>query len=140
MRALPRYVFGVLCGVLANLRIAAVVLSLLMRGRGRQVRALTIGVVGILIGLMANVLTANAELTLLAEPVGAQIRPMVQMAAPFAGGALGLCGAAVALVAVREEGTRWLGVAGLILGLSPFPLGLILFLYALRHRHLVLLP
>ena len=67
-------------------RIALVVLSHLMRGRGRRVRALTIGVAGILIGLMANVLTANAELTLLAEPVGARIRPMVQTAAPFAGG------------------------------------------------------
>jgi hypothetical protein len=43
-------------------------------------------------------------------------------------------------VAVREPGTRWAGVVGLFLGLSPLPLGVVLLRYVQGIRHLVFLP
>jgi hypothetical protein len=107
---------------------------------GRRRRAVTIGVLGILIGLMANGLVAEVTLSLLAQPVGARIRPMGQAAALFYSALVGLCGGAVSLVAVREPGTRWAGVVGLFLGLSPLPLGVVLLRYVQGIRHLVFLP
>jgi hypothetical protein len=106
---------------------------------GRRTRAMTIGILGILIGLGANVLTANAVLSLLAEPVGARIRMVLGPTLVY-GALLGVCGGAVSLVAVRQEGTRWAGVTGLVLGLSPFPLSLFLFRYVQGLKHLVFLP
>ena len=42
--------------------------------------------------------------------------------------------------AVRQEGTRRTGVIGLVLGLSPLPLGLFLMRYVAELRHLNFLP
>ena len=99
-----------------------------------------IAVLGVVIGLMANMLTTTAVLTLLAEPVGARIRPMGLVNAPCAGALFGLCGGTVSLMAAREPETRWAGVAGLVLGVLPFPLGLVLLRYVLEIKQLVLLP
>jgi hypothetical protein len=98
------------------------------------------GIVGLIIGLMANSVTAYAALSLLAEPDGARIRPMGEAVMFFFGALIGLCGAVFSFQAVRQEGTRWAGVIGLIMGLSSFPLGFFLTKYVIGLRHLVFLP
>jgi hypothetical protein len=107
---------------------------------GRRMRAIAIGGIGILIGLTANALVSTAALSLLAEPDGARIRPMGQAAALIQGALFGTCGSVISLVAVRQEATRLAGIAGLVLGLTPFPLGLVLLRYVVQLRHLELLP
>ena len=99
-----------------------------------------IGVVSILIGLMANAFAASVASSHLAEPVGASIRPMTDPAVILFATLLGACGAALASIPARERPTRWIGVAGLALGLAPLPLGLVLVRIVIRLRHLTLLP
>jgi hypothetical protein len=107
---------------------------------GRRRRVITIGLVGVLIGLVANAITASAALSLFDEPVGARIRPMGQALMFFCGALVGLCGAVVSFQAVRQDGSRWAGAIGLVLGLSPFPLGSFLIRYVQELRHLDFLP
>jgi cbb3-type cytochrome oxidase subunit 1 len=107
---------------------------------GRRMRAQAIGVVGLLIGLIANLLVTAPALSLLSEPVGARVRPMGEAAALFQAALLGAFGSVISFVAVRRQGTRWSGVAGLILGLTPLPLGVVLLRYVIQLRHLVDLP
>lgn len=107
---------------------------------GRRVRAITVAVLGLVIGLMANVVAAGAALSLLAEPEGARVRPMAEAAAVFCGAALGLLGGVLSLASVGQKGTRLAGLAGLILALSPLPLGLLLIRFVSGLRHLVFLP
>jgi hypothetical protein len=111
------------------------------RGKSwRRRRALAIGVMGILLGLVANGLTVSAALSLLAEPLGARLRPMAQEVTLMYGALVGLCGGVVAFLAVREEGTRWEGIVGLILAVSPLPLGVAFSMWFERVRQLVILP
>ncbi len=101
---------------------------------------MTIGIAGVLIGFAANAIAANAALSLLGEPAGARIRPMGEALMILNGALVGFCGAVVSFLAVRQEGTRWAGVVGLVLGLSPFPLGSFLMRYVQELRHLNFLP
>ena len=111
------------------------------RGRSaRRMRAMAIGALGILTGIGANTLVASAALSLLAEPVGASIRAMPQALALAQGTLVGLCGGVVAFLAVREKRTRWAGIIGLILAVSPLPLGVTLSMWVLKTRHLIILP
>jgi hypothetical protein len=107
---------------------------------GRRGRAITIGILGILIGAMAHTLTVNVALSLLAQPFGARIRIMGEATVPIYAALIGVCGGAVSLMAVRQAGTRGLGIIGLVPNLLPFPLGVILIRYVVQLRHLVDLP
>jgi hypothetical protein len=103
-------------------------------------REILIGVVGILIAMWANAIPATAALFLLNYPDGDRIRPMGEASSVFAGGLLGLISAAVAFIAVRQPGTRWLGAIGLVLSLTPFPLGVIILRHVIELKHFVILP
>jgi hypothetical protein len=89
---------------------------------------------------MANAFAANIADSLLAQPDGARIRPMAEALALVFAACLGICGAALAVVPLRENSTRRIGLVGLILGLTPFPMGVALMKAAIRARHLILLP
>src|SRR5262245_39489303 len=107
---------------------------------GKRRRRPKVAILGILIGLGANLLTANATLSLLTLPVGSRIRPMGEGVTLLIGACVGVLGSALSFVAIRHEGTRWSGVAGIVVGLSPLPLGMILMECVIRLRQLVILP
>ena len=104
-------------------------------------RSLTrIGIASILLGLMANAFASDVAFTLQAEPVGARIRPIGEILLVLFATLLGVCGAALASVPIRERSTRRIGLVGFILGLTPLPLGLALMDVVIRARHLDISP
>lgn len=107
------------------------------RGRGPLRK---IGGVSILIGLAANAFASNVAFSLLAEPDGARIRPFGEIGTILFATLLGVCGIALASVPVREKSTRWIGGVGLILGLTPLPLGIVMMRIVIQLRHLTILP
>jgi uncharacterized transporter YbjL len=102
--------------------------------------SLLIWLPGLLGGLLANAISANSVLSLLDEPIGARIRPMGQAFMMFVGAFVGLCSGASSIDAIRQKGTRWVGLTGLFLGLSPLPLGILFTRYVTQLRHLEFLP
>jgi hypothetical protein len=109
-------------------------------GHQRNEDARDFAVIALTFGLLANLLSAVPALMLFTLPPGSRGRPMGQMCFILVGATLGLGGVIFGLMALVRPGARWLGFAGLILGLAPFPLGMAILRYLESSGHLIFLP